>query len=154
MSVIRNLPIARKFWWAFGLVCLLCAVQGVFAIFGILRLNTSMTNVLDKTVPAVRLLDEMRVDITQTRRSDLALLLCQTPTCIASYKAKRETAGRTFNASMEKYAALISRPDERELADVFRQKFAQYQEISAGGRVAAEEGKVDQALKIFMDPSA
>jgi hypothetical protein len=29
MSVIRNLPISRKFTYAFGIVCILCILLGV-----------------------------------------------------------------------------------------------------------------------------
>jgi methyl-accepting chemotaxis protein len=96
----------------------------------------------------------MRISITQTRRSDLALLLCESDACVTKYKDKREKAEETFRASMEKYAPLISYPGERELVDTFRQKFAEYQAISDKGRAVAEAGKVDEAKKILMDPSA
>ena len=37
MSVYRNLPIARKFTLAFGLVCLLCVVLGAEFFQNLLR---------------------------------------------------------------------------------------------------------------------
>jgi methyl-accepting chemotaxis protein len=80
--------------------------------------------------------------------------LCQTDACTTKYKDKREKAEESFRDSMEKYAPLISYPGERELADTFRQKFAEYQAISDKGRAAAEAGRADEALKIVMDPAA
>ncbi|MGD0478606.1 MAG: methyl-accepting chemotaxis protein [Terracidiphilus sp.] len=154
MSWARNLPLSRKFTFAFGAVCALCALQGALALVGLFRVNAGLGDVIQNALPSVRLIDEMRISITQTRRSDLALLLCQTDACTAKYKDKREKAGESFRVSMEKYAPLISYPGERELADTFRQKFAEYQTVSDKGRAAAEAGRVDEAMKIFMDPSA
>jgi methyl-accepting chemotaxis protein len=154
MSWARNLPLSRKFTFAFGAVCALCALQGVLALLGLFRVNAALGGAIGHTLPSVRLIDEMRISITQIRRSDLALLLCETDTCIAKYKDKREKAAETFRTSMEKYAPMISYPGERELTDTFRQKFAEYQAMSDKGRAAAEAGKVDEAMKIYMDPAA
>jgi len=129
-------------------------LQGVLALVGLFRVNAGLKEVIGNSLPSVRLIDEMRISITQARRSDLALLLCETDTCVAKYKAKREKAEETFRVSMEEYAPLIRHPGERELADTFRQKFAEYQTMSDKGRAAAEAGRIDEAMKIFMDPSA
>ena len=154
MEMFRDLSISRKFTYAFGTVCLLCAMLGALASAGLLKINGTMVDILDNSLPSVRLVAEMRMSITQTRRSDLALLLCDTDACTAKYKGKREKAIETFRASMGKYTPLISGPGERELADTFNRKFEEYLQVSEKGRVAAEAGRVDEALKIFMDPSA
>ena len=154
MSWARNLPLSRKFTFAFGAVCVLCALQGALALVGLFRVNAGLGDVIQNALPSVRLIDQMRISIMQTRRSDLALLLCQTDTCTTKYKDRREKAEESFRDSMEKYAPLISYPGERELADSFRQKFAEYQTISDKGRAAAEAGRADEATKIVMDPAA
>jgi methyl-accepting chemotaxis protein len=135
-------------------VCVLCALQGALALVGLFRVNAGLGDVIQNALPSVRLIDQMRISIMQTRRSDLALLLCQTDTCTTKYKDRREKAEESFRDSMEKYAPLISYPGERELADSFRQKFAEYQTISDKGRAAAEAGRADEATKIVMDPAA
>jgi methyl-accepting chemotaxis protein len=129
-------------------------LQGALALVGLFRVNAGLGDVIQNALPSVRLIDEMRISIMQTRRSDLALLLCQTDTCTTKYKDRREKAEESFRDSMEKYAPLISYPGERELADSFRQKFAEYQTISDKGRAAAEAGRADEATKIVMDPAA
>jgi methyl-accepting chemotaxis protein len=129
-------------------------LQGALALVGLFRVNAGLGDVIQNALPSVRLIDQMRISITQTRRADLALLLCQTDACTAKYKDKREKAGESFRVSMEKYTPLISDPGERELADTFRQKFAEYQTMSDKGRAAAEAGRVDEAMKVVMDPSA
>jgi methyl-accepting chemotaxis protein len=129
-------------------------LQGALALVGLFRVNAGLGDVIQNALPSVRLIDQMRISIMQTRRSDLALLLCQTDTCTTKYKDRREKAEESFRDSMEKYAPLISYPGERELADSFRQKFAEYQTISDKGRAAAEAGRADEATKIVMDPAA
>jgi methyl-accepting chemotaxis protein len=154
MSAVRNLPVARKFTIAFGVVCLLSASLGLFAIFGLNKSNAALIDTFDNTLPSVRLVDEMRVEITQTRRTDLALLLCKTDACTALFKAKRAKAIATFDDSMGKYAPLISYPGERELADGFRQKYAEYQQMSDKARGAADAGNIEEASRILMAPEA
>jgi methyl-accepting chemotaxis protein len=129
-------------------------LQGALALVGLFRVNAGLGDVIQNALPSVRLIDQMRISIMQTRRSDLALLLCQTDTCTTKYKDRREKAEESFRDSMEKYAPLISYPGERELADSFRQKFTEYQTISDKGRAAAEAGRADEATKIVMDPAA
>jgi methyl-accepting chemotaxis protein len=51
---------------------------------------------------------------------------------------------------MEQYAPLISYPGEHELYDTFRQKFVEYQALSAQGREAAKAGKPDVARALLM----
>ena len=154
MSVFRNLPIARKFVFAFGIVCALGALQGALAIYGFISIKSTVSDMVANGMPARRALGEIRIAITQTRRADLALLLCATEECTATYKAKREQAAEAFAAGVRDYTPLISNPSEQAYSDTFRQNFAEYQRISAQGREAAEAGKVDVAMKIFMDPSA
>ena len=154
MSAIRNIPIARKFTYAFGIVCLLGGLQGAIAFFGLSRANAALANTIGNTLPSVRLVDQMRMAITQDRRADLGLLLCRDESCTANYKAKRVKAAESFSRSMEEYTPLISYPGEHELVDTFTQKFAEYQRISDRGREAAEAGKPDEALRIIMTPEA
>jgi methyl-accepting chemotaxis protein len=154
MSAFRNLPISRKFLLAFGIVCALCALQGALAIYGFISIKSNLSDMVEKGMPARQALGEIRMAITQTRRADLALLLCATDECTATYKAKREKASESFAAGVREYTPFMSHPGEQAYADTFRQNFAEYQRLSAQGREAAEAGKVDVAMKIFMDPSA
>jgi methyl-accepting chemotaxis protein len=150
MSWARNISISRKFLYAFGVLCLISAIQGLLAIVGIMRIDSIASGISNQSLPSVRFLDEMRLDITQTRRADLALLLCPTDTCTASYQAKRDKAIQSFNESFAAYSPLIATAAERTLAETFRQKYAEYLEISSTGRDAASAGKRDQALQMLM----
>ena len=154
MSFLRNLPVSRKFTLSFGVVCLLCALQGALAIFGFIKINSAVSDITRNSMPSIQVLDDIRLSIAQTRRADLALLICDNQECMANYKAKRESAAQHYSADMVQYAPLVSSAAERELLDTFRQKFAEYQQVSTKGREAAEAGRVDEALKVMMDPAS
>ncbi len=103
-----TLPIARKFTFAFGIVCALCALQGALAIYGFVSIKSTVSDMVENGMPARRALGEIRIAIIQTRHADLALLLCATDECTATYKAKREKAAEAFAAGVREYTPLIS----------------------------------------------
>ena len=153
MSAFRNLPVSRKFTLAFGLACLLCALQGGLAIFGFLKINSAVETIENKTLPSVQALGAIRFAIAQTRRADLALMLCESEACTANYTAKRDAAMQVYTVANQKYEPLIGSPDERELYGNYTQGFTQYLQASAQGHEAALAGKVDAAMKVLMDPA-
>jgi methyl-accepting chemotaxis protein len=98
----------------------------------------------------VQLVNKISLAITQVRRTDMALLLCDDASCTARAAGNRDLALTKYTAAMEQYAPLISYPGEHELYDTFRQKFVEYQALSAQGREAAKAGKPDVARALLM----
>jgi methyl-accepting chemotaxis protein len=154
MSWAKNLPIARKFTYSFAATCLLCTLQGALSLVGLYRVNQTVERIVHDSLPATRLLGEMRLDITQTRRADLALVLCKTDECTTGYKAKRDRAIQLFDSSFESYLPLIGSQDERELANTFRQRYSEYLEMSSRARDAAAAGRKDEVLATLIAPQA
>jgi hypothetical protein len=79
---------ARKYAYAFGLLCFFCLLQVLLALFGLFRIFRVSKQMAKRSLPAVQLPSEMRLDITQTRRADLALLLCVTESYAGSCSCK------------------------------------------------------------------
>jgi methyl-accepting chemotaxis protein len=150
MSVLSNLPISRKLGFAFGIVCMLCALQTALALFGFAKLNSGISDISRNALPSVGSLGSIRQAITQVRRTDMALLLCVETNCIVRTKKNREKAMRRYDTAMEEYTPLISSPAEREIYDAFRQRFADYQPLAAKSLAAAEAGDPDLAKKLLM----
>src|SRR5215472_12869895 len=90
MSVIRNIPIARKFTLAFGLVCLFCVALGMFSYFTFQTIVGTSAEVSEDAFPSVVQLARIQLTIGLTRRSDLALLVCTTAECSAREGAQRQ----------------------------------------------------------------
>src|ERR1019366_4295969 len=90
MSAIRNLPVSRKFFYAFGIVCSLCVVLGAYSFITFRTIAGKSVDVSDNAFPAVVALADMRGVINSVRREDLELLLCQTAACSTGHRANRQ----------------------------------------------------------------
>ena len=153
MGAIRNLPIAHKFTWAFGLVCVLCTALGCFTYYTFHSISTKSEAVSGDDFPSVIQLAAVRGAINQVRRADLELLLCQTPTCSAESNARRRQGFADFQAAAKAYEPFDSSPEERDITQKFSEAFAQYQDISNRGAGLMAAGKAGDALDLLTSDS-
>jgi methyl-accepting chemotaxis protein len=153
MSALRNIPIARKFALAFGLVCILCIALGTYTFFTFRSIAAKSADVSENTFPSVLHLADARGAMNTTRRMDLDLLLCQNPACTEKYSAQRQKAVTAYQAAVKAYEPLVSYPGERELYEKFSGSFAQYLEISDRAVALLEGGKAGDALDLSMSES-
>jgi methyl-accepting chemotaxis protein len=135
MTVFRNLPVARKFTLAFGLVCSLCIVLGTYTFIAFRNVAAVSTDVSENGFPSVIHLGNIRGAVNVVRQKDLELLLCKDPACSAAAAAKREQAITTYREAVHAYEQFIGYPSEREIYQRFSSAFSQYLEI--GGRSGA-----------------
>lgn len=153
MSMLRNLPVARKFALAFGVVCVLCVCLGIYAVTTFHGLSSVSTNVSENTFPSVIYLADIRGAINDFRRTDLDLLLCQSSTCNDSELAKRQKALERYQTNLHKYEPLISYAGERELHDKLASAFSQYTEISNKAVADIQGGKNADAVDLVLSDS-
>ena len=154
MLWLRNLPISRKITLAFGIVCALCIFLGAYAFVAFQAIGARNLDVNGKRFPSVVQLAEIRSGIQQTRRLDLALLLCRTPACSAQDAARRQQAIAAYQAGIKGYEPLIVAPEERDLFQKLATNFAQYLEISNQAQNLLAAGKVGDALGLVTaDPN-
>jgi methyl-accepting chemotaxis protein len=154
MSFARNLPIARKFTLAFGLVCILCLGLGTYSFFTFRSSVSKCLAVSDDSFPSVVHLARIQLSIDLVRRSDLALLLCQTPECTALNTAQRQRALDEYRAALKGYEPLIGHPGEREFYQKFVDSFDQYLELSRLGGAQRAAGKIGDALDTIASDAA
>src|ERR1700685_176167 len=101
MSVIRNMPIARKFAIAFGSICILCLGLGAYSLINFRSIAKNNADVSESTFPSVVYLGTAQKALNATRRYDLALLLCQTPQCTTTRLADRKKAIDEFQEGLK-----------------------------------------------------
>jgi methyl-accepting chemotaxis protein len=154
MSMLRNLPVARKFFLAFGVVCVLCVCLGIYAIFTFHGLSKLSTNVSEKGFPSAVYLADMRGGIQRTRRADLDLLLCSAPTCLNDQMAKRQSAIDSYEVSLKKYEPLVDSDRERALYEKFSSTFAHYLDTSNKASEALKAGKNGDAADLLISDDA
>lgn len=90
MSVLRNLPISRKFLLAFGAVCLLCTLLGSVAALSFFKVNSVLGHIVDHSTPSITALGDIRYSVATIRRTDALLLLCDSPACTSRADRKAQ----------------------------------------------------------------
>ena len=153
MSAIRNIPIARKFTLAFGLVCGLCILLGIATFVTFRSIAEKAADAADRSFPSVLALDSVRGTVNVIRREDLDLLLCPSPDCLADHGVKRQKAITAFQDAVKLYEPMISYPGERELYQKFSASVAQYFEISNRAYELLKTNHTGDALELETSPS-
>jgi len=154
MSVYRNIPIARKFTLAFGLVCLLCVVLGTYSYFTFNTIKTASADVSEHGFPSVIALANIRSAVDQLGRADLNLLLCLNPACSAEQSSAREKAISQYQAAIRVYEPTISYAGEREAFEKFTLACNRYRQSSDGAVALLAAGKTGDALDILTSVAA
>ena len=148
--MLRDLPISRKFTYAFGIVCTLCIAMGAYSFLALHGIATNAVDVSGNSFPSVLVLSEMRGAANNARREDLDLLLCSTPACTAEHTAKLESDFALFKADLAKYEPVATYPGESELLKKFSAGMSQYEETSKRGNASLVAGKAGDALDLAM----
>jgi methyl-accepting chemotaxis protein len=149
MSVLRNIPIARKFVLAFGVVCALCLALGTYSFLTFRSIAASSEDVSTNGFPAVVALSDARGAVNRVARSDLRLLLCQSAECTDSVRATRSQQLNRLDSALKKYEPTISYPGERETYDKFSTAYAHYKDISDRSQALLGAGKTGDALDLM-----
>jgi methyl-accepting chemotaxis protein len=153
MSMIRNLPLSRKFTWAFGTVCGLCILLGAYTFITFRGIAEKSIDTSGNSFPSVLVLSDIRGFANLIRREDLDLVLCATPECSASHSAKREKDISDFQAEIKLYESMPSYPGEHEIYQKLSASAAQYFEISNRAAELLKTGKIGDALELQMSAS-
>ena len=153
MSALRNLPIARKFACAFGIVCGLSVLLGTYTFLTLRGISQRSSDISDNAFPSVNALAEVRGNLNILRREDLDLLLCQTPSCSAAHTAKREQAIAGYNAALKTYEPYIRDAGERQYHEKMAASMTQYLDVSNRSVSLLAAGKTGDALDLLMADS-
>jgi len=153
MAWLRNLPISRKFTWAFSIVCGLCILLGVYSFITFRGIAAKSVDTSENSFPSVLALSDIGRFANMMRREDLDLLLCATPECSADHSAKRQQDISDFEAAVKLYEPMASYPGEIDLYHKFSASIAQYFEISNRAGELLKNGKTGDALDLQTSPS-
>jgi methyl-accepting chemotaxis protein len=149
MSAIRNLPLARKFIFAFGLVCIFCVALGAYTWFTLRDISARNASVGRDDFPSVVELAGIRNGMNQVRRADLELMLCQTSACIDKEEVSRSKGVDSYRNAMTAYQPYVDPGEERSITDKIAASFTQYLQDSDQANALLEEHKTGDALKVL-----
>ena len=148
MSWARNLPLSRKFTYAFGVVCVLCLVLGIYTFFTFRGIAQKSAEVSGNHLPSLIHIGDIRNGVSVERREDLELMLCQTPACTADHSARRQKAIADYREALKEEEPLVS-PAERSYYQTFVASIKQYQDSSDRAIALLAAGKTGDALDLL-----
>ena len=154
MSVYRNIPIARKFTLAFGLVCLLCVVLGTYSFFTFSTIRTASADVSERGFPSVIALGKIQSAVDQLGRADLNLLLCLNPACSAEQSSVREKAINQYESAIKAYQPTITYGEERGNYEKFTLAYTRYRQSSDRAVALLIAAKTGDALDVLTSAAA
>jgi methyl-accepting chemotaxis protein len=149
MDWIKNLPVSRKFTFAFGTVCGLCIILGAYTFVTFRSIATKSADVSDNAVQALIALSGVSDSASTVRREDLELLLCQTTACSSDHGAKRQKALDTYQSSIKAYVPTIIYPGEKDTYQKFSTAYSQYIDASNKVNALLAAGKTGDALDLL-----
>jgi methyl-accepting chemotaxis protein len=113
-AFLRNLPISRKFSYAFGVICVLCLLQGIAVLIGLHQIDGLTRDLMGRTLPAAQAVIDMRANIRNMRSLETALLLCTDTACVNKYVDMRAAAIQKYQAAKTKFGPLVTDQQETE----------------------------------------
>jgi len=149
MSWARNVPIARKFIYSFGVVCGLCLLLGGYTCLTFRSIAAKSQQVSEEALPSLVHLSDTRAAMNAMRMDDLALMMCQSAGCVTQNSAARQKAIADYQDSLGKYEPLINQAGEQDLHQKIQGTFARYKEESDRGVAAVAAGKAGDALDVL-----
>ena len=150
MQWLRNLPVARKFVFAFGIVCCLCVLLGTYTCVTFRGIARTSLDVSSNSMPSIIAMSDLRGAANTVRRQDLDLLLCASPDLPRQPQGRTAKVDRSLSGGAESLRADDQLPRERQLYQKFSSGFAQYLESSNQAVAKIEAGKVGDALDMQM----
>ena len=154
MQWLRNLPISRKFFFAFGIVCGLCIALGTYTLFTFRGIAAKNHDVSANTFPSVIYLSDVRGGFNTVRRAELAMLLCSTPSCTSAFNVKRKEGSASYQEAIKAYEPLIADSQERAIYEKFVASVMHYREIGDRAMALLASGKTGDALDLLMSDAA
>jgi len=154
MSTLRDLRISYKFNYAFGAICLLCALLGAVSLIGLFKVSVGINDIVGNSIPSINMLGSIRYSVATVRRTDSLLLLCDSSACTTRLAIKRKSYIAIYDRAIGQYASKVSQPGERKLYETIRQNTAAYIALSEQSRNLADAGKTADASRILLTGDA
>jgi methyl-accepting chemotaxis protein len=149
MSWTRNISISKKLSIAFGAVCMLCIVLGIYSFSTYRSIAGKCSEVSQRAFPSVVHLTDMRSAVHTFRREDLDLIICNDADCIRNHKVKRLAAIAKFQAAANAYQTLIASSQEQAQFQQALAAFSNYQNASDQGLDQLNQGKSVAAVDLL-----
>ena len=153
MSLIQDLPIARKFGFTFGIICTLCLLLSAFTFITFRSISSKNLNVSGRGLPAIVRLAALNRGMRDIRREDQNLVLCRTAQCTETHTSRRLKAVAVFQSDLKEVEQYITTPEQRAALQQVEADSVRLQAISDRSVALVAAGKVTEAGDLLMEDS-
>ena len=154
MKWFYDLKIATKLILSFGAVLLLTAALGVSAIFSMARINDASTDLSANWMPSVLAAMNMRSDVSDFRRWELAHMLAAQDSDMVLNETRMTETQSKLKADGDKYRTLISEPGEKQIFERFMLLNDEFMRLHATMLGLSREMKKEEARALAVGQSA
>jgi methyl-accepting chemotaxis protein len=154
MKWFYDLKIGTKLIVSFGAVLVLTLVLGVSNILSMGRVNQASSDLAENWMPSVQAVMNLRTDVGELRRWELAHLLNDTPATMATYEKRMDDTLAAMKADRDGYLKLISSPEEKALYDDFGKTWEVFMQDHARMMALSRENKKVEARDLASGSSA
>jgi methyl-accepting chemotaxis protein len=130
MNFLKNLTIKAKVIGAFGLLLLVTAALGTFAVSRLSDVNDAAAEIRDNWLPSTRVLGDFGRDAIRYRQLEAAAILSKTPEEMDKEQASMRSVVDEANKYLKEYEPMVSAGEEKQLADLIAQDWKAYLALS------------------------
>jgi len=146
MTLLRDLKLATKLGLAFALVLALAAAVDVFAIIKLAQVNSASTELSDRWMPAMRVVQDLKAQIARVRTREFQYIISTDPKQMDQYDKVIANDLVDLGKMQDTYVKLIATPEEKALYGDFVAMWERYMAEDAKIRAAVRQGD-DAAAK-------
>ncbi|MDR3481158.1 MAG: methyl-accepting chemotaxis protein [Burkholderiaceae bacterium] len=156
MKSIYDLKIATKLLLSFSAVLILTGFLGIFSIVQLSKVNQTATELETKWMPNVQTLLELKATMQRIRTLEYASMIFSDGENAPKVQALLESSLSSFKSNSEKYAKLVSQPEDKRLYAEFAGNWEKYlvehekvvQLLKEGNEVKVKETISGESLKL------
>ncbi|MYM30709.1 HAMP domain-containing protein [Duganella sp. CY15W] len=149
MRTFLNLRLFNKLLLSFAVVLALSLGLGIFSVVQLARVNQTSTDLETNWMPSVRVLLEMKYDISRYRAQEAQHLLSSTEEDWAKYEKRMNEFLDNLAQHRAEYEKLITEPEERAGYAEFGSQWEQYRAMSMEILKLSRQQKVEEGKTIL-----
>ncbi|CDG81577.1 methyl-accepting chemotaxis protein [Janthinobacterium agaricidamnosum] len=153
MKWFLDLKIATKLILSFSAVLVLTVILGVSGIMSMARINSASTELSSDWMPSVLTAMSLRTDVAELRRWELAHLLAPGDAGMAKYEQRMLVTIAKVKDDNDKYAKLVSSPEEKAVFEEFTKTYAGFLVEHAKLVELSHQMKKEEARAVSMNTS-
>ena len=152
MSWLNNINFARKLALAFGIVCAIVLVTGLYSVYQVHDIHGDLITQRDDGIPSLVLLGKMQNSASSLRRYDLNMALCENKECFESFRAKQDAALKQYEEFDKAFEPHVAGSEETAFAKLMEDHQGKYVKLSEQSEELIAAGKVEEARHLMMRP--